>query len=98
MAAMPQYIPWMFDDEVAWKKVLSDSRYNYLMPFENFVALYQEHRTGQVASFDATPTPVAASSSSSSSSSGGSSAAASSSDPSQILDQSEIDSLIAAMS
>lgn len=99
MAVMPKYINWMFDDEVAWKKALSDQRYNYMMPFENFIALYQEHRTGQVASFD-TPqvsSASAKSSSPSSSSSSSGSSSSGSSDPSQILDQTEIDALIASM-
>lgn len=98
MAVMPKYINWMFDDEVAWKKALSDQRYNYMMPFENFIALYQEHRTGQVASFDTAPVAQAHSTASSSSSESTSSSSSSgSSDPSQILDQSEIDALIASM-
>lgn len=98
MAVMPRYIPWMFDDEIAWKKTLSDERYNYLMPFENFIALYQEHRTGEVANFDsfgagAGPGAASVSSGVERSSGGGTD----SSDPSQILDQSEIDALIASM-
>lgn len=97
MAVMPKYINWMFDDEVAWKKALSDQRYNYMMPFENFIALYQEHRTGQVASFDTAPVSQARTPASSSSESTSSSSSSGSSDPSQILDQTEIDALIASM-
>ena len=100
MAIMPHYIPWLFDDENAWKSAVSDPRYNYMMPFTNFVALYQEYRTGEAAQFDSAPVAVQATSSSSSESSSGSSGGSSSGDDggSQILDQSEIDNLIKSMS
>jgi hypothetical protein len=100
MAVMPRYIPWMFDDEIAWKKTLSDERYHYLMPFENFAALYQEHRTGELADFGTVETstaePVLDSADSTNSEDSGASSG-DSSDPSQILDQDEIDALIASM-
>ena len=97
MAVMPRYIPWLFDDEVAWKKAVSDSRYNYMMPFQNFVALYQEYRTGRVANFEPKSTPVMPTASSGSGGSSSSSSESSKDAASQILDQNEIDSLIASM-
>tara|TARA_B110000483_G_C18179370_1_gene536362 strand:+ start:1933 stop:2205 length:273 start_codon:yes stop_codon:yes gene_type:complete len=89
MAIMPHYIPWLFDDQIAWQTAVSDPRYNYMMPFPNFVALYQEHRTGQVAQFNTSAEAVDDSQAAGSESGGG--------EAGQILDQSEIDNLIDAM-
>lgn len=90
MAIMPHYIPWLFDDEIAWQTAVADPRYTYMMPFSNFVELYQEHRTGQVAQFNNTSSEVVDDSQAAGSESGGGGA-------SQVLDQSEIDNLIDAM-
>lgn len=97
MAVMPRYIPWMFDDEIAWKKTLSDERYNYLMPFENFTALYNEHRTGQVADFGSFDAGNASQAMGNVGNDAPTPSSSDSSDPSQILDQNEIDALIANM-
>ena len=90
MAIMSHYIPWLFDDQIAWQTAVSDPRYNYMMPFSNFVALYQEHRTGQVAQFNSTSSEVVDDSQAANSESEDGEAG-------QILDQSEIDNLIDAM-
>lgn len=40
----PQFFPWLFDDRNAWEKSLSDPRWSYELPMENFMALYQTER------------------------------------------------------
>lgn len=42
---VPQYYPWLFDDKEAWEKAITDPRYNYDLPIDYFMALYQEHRS-----------------------------------------------------
>jgi hypothetical protein len=45
----PQYFPWLFDDKTAWEKAIADPRYNYDLPIEYFMAIYQGYRTGATA-------------------------------------------------
>jgi hypothetical protein len=40
----PQYFPWLFDDKNAWEKCFSNPHYNYELPIENFMSLYQVER------------------------------------------------------
>jgi flavorubredoxin len=39
------YIPWLFDSKEAWDRTVSDPRFKYGIPFEHFMVIYQEHRT-----------------------------------------------------
>jgi hypothetical protein len=42
----PKYIPWLFDNRSAWEAAIHDERYRYDMPFENFMQLYKGYRSG----------------------------------------------------
>lgn len=40
----PQFFPWLFDDRHAWEKSFEDPRYNYELPIDGYMALYQLER------------------------------------------------------
>jgi hypothetical protein len=40
----PQFFPWLFDDRNAWEKSFADPRYNYELPMDCFMAIYQVER------------------------------------------------------
>lgn len=39
-----RFMPWLFDSKEAWEKTISDPRYRYDMPFNDFMKIYKEHR------------------------------------------------------
>jgi hypothetical protein len=98
----PSFIPWLFDSREAWDKAIRDSRYHYSMPFNQFMQLYQSYRNGTPVTLNHfTPptqvTPTTANFSSNSTISSSAPTSSSSSGAGQILDQSEIDALLASM-
>lgn len=40
----PQFFPWLFDDQNAWEKSLTSPNYNYELPIDAFMSLYQVER------------------------------------------------------
>jgi hypothetical protein len=94
----PSFIPWLFDSREAWDKAVSDPRYQYNMPFPQFMQLYQYYRNGTpiiANQINASPQPdstLPTQSMTSVSSKQNESSAG------QILDQSEIDALLSQMS
>jgi hypothetical protein len=40
----PQFFPWLFDDENAWEKSFANPDYNYEMPIDRFMNIYQADR------------------------------------------------------
>ena len=38
------YIPWLFDSKEAWNRTIDDPRFKYGIPHEHFMIIYQEHR------------------------------------------------------
>ena len=92
----------LFDREVVGR-MMADGAYSYEMPFREFSRMYIAFKSGNESSFQAeAPPPVPSPTSSSSSSSGGGSmddfSMGGGGDSSEILDQSEIDALLASMS
>ena len=97
------YIPWLFDSKEAWDRTIEDPRFKYGIRFEHFMLIYQEHRAkinpsksvrkAMHSTKSAEPIPSMTSSAPSLSNSEPDSTGAAS----ELLDQSEIDALIAAM-
>jgi hypothetical protein len=40
----PQYYSWLFDDKNAWEKCFNSPHYNYDLPIDSFMSLYQVER------------------------------------------------------
>jgi hypothetical protein len=45
-----QYFPWLFDDKNAWEKSFADPRYNYELPVDYFMSIYQVERKADSSS------------------------------------------------
>jgi hypothetical protein len=94
------FLPWLFDNRDAWEKTIKDSRYKYDLTMDNFMAIYQEYRSGSktvsaeeaeaIAAQAFAPSPDPTPEPSPSSSSGGNAADM---EMGQILSQDEIDAL-----
>jgi hypothetical protein len=42
----PDYMPWLFDNRDAWEKAIADPRYRYDLTIDQFMAIYNEYRSG----------------------------------------------------
>lgn len=96
----PAYIPWLFDNRDAWEKSIRDQRYRYDMTFDSFMSIYNEYRgnsSGIKLPSISYNTPVSSTPSSPIPSASNSAAGSASAGAGQLLSQSEIDDLIAAM-
>lgn len=40
----PQFFPWLFDDKDAWEKAISNPHFNYELPMDYFMSIYQVER------------------------------------------------------
>lgn len=108
------YQPWLFDNYEAWSKACADPRWKYDLPISSFMSLYAEYRANasssnyQTAHFAPTTmgamAPIVPKTDSFLSAPSKPAAApsppppASASEASQILSQSEIDSLLGMLS
>lgn len=97
------YIPWLFDSKEAWDRTVNDPRFKYGIPFEHFMVIYQEHRTAinpskanYKSSHSNKPSGLAPNMASSASITSHTESDSSGA-VSELLDQNEIDALIAAM-
>lgn len=104
---MAVYHNWLYDNQSAWQKTISDSRWSYDMPISRFMAIYAEYRGMQgitriavapIIHASSTPAPMAAPLSTASVPASTAPAATASGGVGQILSQNEIDSLLNQMS
>ena len=50
----PVFLPYLFDNQVAWDRTIADPRWYYDMPFFEFMNLYQAYRNGIVPDYKPT--------------------------------------------
>jgi len=105
--------PWLFDNYDAWAKACADPRWKYDLPLSSFMSLYAEYRAGTIASIAQSPVSAPISlaplgsftskadpflASTTKPAAPAPPAPAAASEASQILSQSEIDSLLGMLS
>jgi hypothetical protein len=99
MERIPTFFPWLFDSREAWEKSVNDPRYQYEMPMDSFMTLYQEYRSGvpTAAETEAILAGAFAGAEATSSNAGSSiSMGGNDSEENSILSQDEIDMLLSA--
>lgn len=47
----PVFLPYLFDNQVAWDRTIADPRWYYDMPFYAFMDIYQEYRNGIIPDY-----------------------------------------------
>jgi hypothetical protein len=47
----PVFLPFLFDNRAAWDRTVSDPRWQYDMPFYEFMNIYHEYRNGIVPDY-----------------------------------------------